>query len=193
MRSRLMRDAFFMAVCPFVSVILIAAFWGDQSRCLEIVLTGTLVQVVITLFCRKGARLLYAPSRENMLRMGTERIPAAYEPGKYDRDHHIAGGCTFLGAAAPALGYLAQLYPETVTNAMLDQLSYETANLALLGVALVCTLVGSMGLIIWVKVGQVREIANEGGENRRYLLRGFAEAVEDRCFLFDYLHGQCLR
>ena len=51
MRSSLMRDAVFMALCPFASVILIAMRWGEQGRCMEIMLGGVAVQVVVTLFC----------------------------------------------------------------------------------------------------------------------------------------------
>lgn len=188
MRSRLIRNSFLMAVIPLAAMILSSVFRNSQTLTGIFVLAGVAAQIPVVLICKRCMRRLIRPDEAILLQMGTTRIPAAYEPGKFKTDFKVAGGCMWLGAAAPVLTFLAYRFTHEVTFDIPGFVPFTAPNYNLLMLALACVLFGSLALIFWFKVGQAMEIANEGNDGRRYLLRGFCEEMEEEKSSCVYLN-----
>ena len=191
MNSRIIRNALILAAVPLVTILMAYRYWGLGALSLEITALGVLTHIMAVRYCRRDLEPMLRPSRQVLLRMGAERIPAYYEPGKWNMDFRAAGLLTWAGLPVPVLAFLGRYYLER--QPCIATVAQEEAGggglslmLWLVIAVLVLTLVGSIALCYWFKVGQAMVVANEGSESMRYLYRAFAEKLYSRDFFIRY-------
>ena len=180
MRKRIIRDALFILAVPLTSIILLSRFSGTRRVQLVFVVCGALIQLIVVLMCMKNMMHLMKPDIEYLLAEHVERVPAPYEPGRFDTDYKIFTIAAMLGTLTPILTYLARLYTRTITVSALNIMTYESPDMNLLILSLVSWIGGALAFVLWAKIGQARVIANEGSDSKRYLYMGYAEMIDEK-------------
>lgn len=180
MRKRLIRNSIFMLAVPIATIIFLARYSHLPKMQLLVVALGAFAQIVVVTFCKKNMRKIFTPDIRMILSSGIERMPAPYEPGKYDHDFKISGIVSMFGSLSPIMAYLAYIYKKEITIPELQILNAKVLNTNFMLLSLFFLIIAPIAFIIWVNVGQVMNIANEGNDNKRYLYRGYAESLIEK-------------
>ena len=179
MNQRILKRAAILAVIPLITVLLTYRSWGSRGLMLSVLLLGTAVQTAAIQFCKLDLGRLIHPTDDMLRQMGAVHVPIPYEPGKYRIDARVTECVMWLSVPAPLLAFLARAFPKEYTVTVLNNFQYTGPNYTLLLLALACTVLGAMALCLWVYLEQARVVYSEPGENRRYLLNGFADALRE--------------
>ena len=180
MNRRIIKQAIFLAVIPLATTLLTFMAWGSRFLMLSALLLGTAVQVAAVQLCKQDICRLVHPTDDMLRQIGAQHLPIPYEPGKYQIDARAAELCTWLSVPAPLLALLAAAFPKEYTVSVLNGLVYTGPNYTFLLLALTAVIVSALSYCLWTYLEQARVVCNEPGENRRYLLNGFADAMEKR-------------
>ena len=178
MRKRVIRNAIIILIVPFMTIMFMAHFSYSQNMQLIVVILGMLLQIFIVFLCKKNMKSIITPDFQKILSLRIERIPAPYEPGKFDIDFRISSIAAMLGVLTPILAFMAYVFKRKVSDSFLEVIVSEPPNINFLLLALATMIAGALSYVMWVMTGQARTIANEGSENKRYLYRAYAEKVD---------------
>ena len=178
MRRRIIKNALITLVVPFATIIFLARFSYSQKMQIILVVCGTLLQIMIVFLCKRSMKSIVKPDLEMMISSGVERMPAPYEPGRFDIDFRISSFTAMLGVLAPILAYMAYIFKKKVSASVLQLIISEPPNISFIFLSLAAMIIGALSLVMWVMAGQAKTIANEGSENKRYLYRGYAEKMD---------------
>ena len=189
MKKKLLKNSILIFTIPFVTILCFSWVWSHSNARMGVLFAGIALELAAITMCKKKMKTIFRPLLHIAENMGIERMATPYEPGKYNTDFIVANIGIYLAALAPICAYTAKLHPKQVVIPVLNFVSYEAANLDLLLLSFALMTAGALSLAIWSKLGQAVAITNELGEKNRYLLRGFAEAVDnDSCyFCYDAL------
>ena len=186
MKKKILQCSVLIFIIPLATILCFSSLWHSAHARMAVLASGLLIQLFAVTFCKRKFKTLFKPTLNIAENMGIERIAVPYEPGKYKMDLSITNAGIYLSLPAPVFAYCAKLHPKEVVVPVLNFVSCKTANLDLLLLSFALMLIGALSLAIWSKLGQAVVIANEPGEKNRYLLRGFAEAVDNDSYYFCY-------
>ena len=194
MRKRLWGCTAALAVLPFAGMVGMLIFKESGLMVGLIMAASMILQMPVILVCKKVVEPFICPDADLLSGMGVEYVPAAYEPGKFSMDSRISSAAIWLGMAAPLLGALAIRFPREVTVTVLNFYTYTAPSMDLLIPAFLLVFVGALALPFWFEVTRANAVFSEGSERKRYLLRGFADKLEEedgsRSFLAVYRAAQ---
>ena len=192
MNTKLLKNAAILAVIPIVFMRLTFGFWGRGAMALEFALLGVLTQILAILRCKRELEPLFRPTVSVLNHMGVTPVPAPYEPGKFRIDFRICSALMWVSVPTPVLCFLARGWTGGPSMARSMPAWPSLAVLIALLVSFGLILLGVLAMGLWVKFGQAMVIANEAGERKRYLYRGFAEEVyqKERCARYHKMNKQ---
>lgn len=175
MNLRLLRHTTILTAIPLLTLLVSARVWGLDLRLqIPVLLLGSLLHVAVLHHCVQDLQPLLHPTMEMMHALHAQHIPMAYEPDRFRWDVKFLQVFLWVGVPAPFLFLVARLwpwfFPDCATICSLSVGWTVTAFLSLLG--------GLLSLGLWARFTQAHVIASTPGENRRYLLRGFAEELD---------------
>lgn len=186
MNAKLLRYTIYTTVLPVSGVLWAVVLKDDGGRALACLSLLAALQLTLLMLCRRSLDSIIHPDTAVLQKMGVEYVPIAYQPGRFKADARVSFALNYLSLLPPALIWLACQFPERTEVSVVPGLSYTSPNMALMMAALFTLLIGAAALPFWFHAARAAVIYNTGSEQKRYLLRGFADLLEQREGLYVY-------
>ena len=181
MKTRLLLYTIHISLLPAGAAFMILMMRNDKTAVNVIAFLVCLLQALVIINCKKVMQLFIAPDTEVLKEMNVSYVPTAYEPGRFQIDTRISSIAIWLTLATPILTRIAISFPENVIIASTGTAGYSIPmpNFNLLVIALCTFLIGVIAFPFWFEMARAAAIYAEGSDGKRYLMRGFAESLDE--------------
>ena len=187
MNTRLLHYTIGMAVLPLGGALLLFGLRESAGAMLLVVLLTSVLQIPVILVSRAAMRVLIMPDFRALREIGVEYVPAAYEPGRFRVDARVCDAAMWVTALVPFFTWMAIRCPSEVVVPVLNFATYTAPSGNWMLLALLALCVGVAAYPSWMELSRAAVMYAEGSEQKRYLIRGFEDWLEQSGGLQAYL------
>ena len=190
MNTRLLQNGLILTIAPLATIAISCYFWGNLPVQLLVLLLGMVLQAAAVILCKRDLRRLIWPDFQVLEDMKFENIPAVFDRHRYKADARVFGLLAWLGVPAQGCVLLAKAFSAPVKTMALVSVPELAPNVLMITGGLLCVFFGALNFMLWAKFSQAAAIYGEISEKKRYLLRGFAEILDQPGGYARYLSAQ---